>query len=310
TATLKVTDADGDTGQHSKTIDIGDKLKFGDTGPSIGTPDNAVVYESNLDQGSTPTGNPVVATGSLNVNFGNDNGPGTDVYFTAATVERLEGLSLTSGGAKLKYTLDDTGHVLTATADGRAVFKVEITNPNKAEAGYKFTLQGMLDHVDMDGEGLGTLDVVFPFTVKDSDGDTAGKEFTVTVDDDRNTIDQTITLDEDSSYVIHTSADATPESIRIYREDEDGVTEVTAVDGVYQLPNGTITIDPETGHLTYTPTPNYSNYGGADVFHYSVAGKEGVPSFSKVTVNVTPVADAPDLGDAPAAKGHEDTWIL
>src|SRR5690606_10654971 len=140
-----------------------------------------------------------------------------------------------------------------------------------------------------------------------SDGDTAGKEFTVTVDDDRNTSDQTITLDEDSSYVIHTSADATLESIRIYLE--DGVTEVTALGGVYQLPNGTITIDPETGHLTYTPTPNYSNYGGADVFHYSVAGKEGVPSFSKVTVHVTPVADAPNLGDAPAAEGNEDTWI-
>ena len=70
--------------------------------------------------------------------------------------------------------------------------------------------------------------------------------------------------------------------------------------------NGTVTIDPATGALTYVPNPNFS---GGDTISYTVSDGNGGTSTGTVAVTVSPVADAPVAG-ADTASTDEDTAVV
>ena len=82
-------------------------------------------------------------------------------------------------------------------------------------------------------------------------------------------------------------------------------TQTGGVFAIETLPaNGSVVLGPD-GSFSYTPAPDFN---GTDSFEYSVSGQDGLERGS-VTVNVTPVNDAPTIQDV-SVQGTEDTIIL
>ncbi|MGQ3014010.1 MAG: tandem-95 repeat protein, partial [Flavobacteriales bacterium] len=89
--------------------------------------------------------------------------------------------------------------------------------------------------------------------------------------------------------------------------DVDGNLDLTSVTVTNGPSNGTVSIDPVTGEVTYTPNPNYN---GPDNFTYSICDT-GMPVLCDtaiVTINVTPVNDPPVI-DLPNVSTPEDTPV-
>jgi gliding motility-associated-like protein len=107
-----------------------------------------------------------------------------------------------------------------------------------------------------------------------------------------------VTTPEDTPIAINVPANDT---------DVDGNLDPTTVSVVTGPANGTVTVDPITGVITYTPNPNYN---GTDVFTYSICDT-GMPvlcSTTTVTVTVTPVNDPPVI-DFPDVTTPEDVPV-
>ena len=68
--------------------------------------------------------------------------------------------------------------------------------------------------------------------------------------------------------------------------------------------NGTVVLGPD-GSFSYEPAPDFN---GTDTFAYTVTGPDGIETGS-VTINVTPVNDAPTIEDV-SVEGAENTIIL
>src|SRR5690606_30544081 len=166
------------------------------------------------------------------------------------------------------------------------VFTVTI---NEDGDGYEFVLAKPLDH------GSET-EIALPFelTVTDGDGDTASASFTVTVLDDAGATEteREMTVTEDSEATINTTADA---NVSLPEEEAQGWPQ-----------HGTISVNPTTGQITYTPD---SNYSGTDTFTYTVGHDDGTSHTTTVTVTVTPVADAPELDSNSSLTTNEDTSV-
>lgn len=213
------TDSDGDTADSSFTVAVDDDA------PVIGTPEDALVDEDDLagaPNGDLATGNMDTATGddatvtnatidtdgdattvagSLNISFGADDGntvvnggtpsgPGDRaVTFASDAISTLDALNLTSEGDTITYALSTNDTVLTATADGRTIFTVTLSDTG--DGSYLFDLVDAIDHPD--GLTEDDIDLLFKFTATDSDGDTADGDFTVTVDDDAPIVSGTLT---------------------------------------------------------------------------------------------------------------------
>ncbi len=128
-------------------------------------------------------GAPTFFTGRLIYDFGTD-GPSATVPISF----NVAGLpAATSLGVPVVYQWSQSTRTLTASADGKPVFTLKIDNIFTGE--FTFTLFQPLDHPD--GQNPGFEDEIvfrFPFTIADSDGDTASGSFTVTVDDDTTVI--------------------------------------------------------------------------------------------------------------------------
>jgi large repetitive protein len=286
--TYRLIDNDGDISTTSATQPI----VVTDTVPEVGTPDNRTVNEQNLPAGTAPNAGALTRTGSLDITRNADS---INTTFDAAqTGLDAFGLTLTSGGTPVTYSISPNGHVLTATAGGNTVFTVTINNPTSANPGYTFVFSRPLDH----HFGNDEIDLPFNFTVTDSDGDTATGQFTVTVVDDARPLgEQEIELDEDGTITFITTADGTFANTSIY----------DAVDAPHLMEAkfGTVTIGLD-GRLTYTPDPNYS---GPDRFEYEI-DQNG--SITKVTVDVivNPVTDVPTFTrDAANITTDEDVAI-
>ena len=159
-----------------------------DTDPTLGAADLGFVDEDGI-----VTDGQSVFTGSLAVNFGNNNDDTPDsadlqdlptgagnrsITFDSADVGSA--VPLTSGGTPLTFVLSNGGTVLTASANGVPVFEVRLFDDG--EGSYRFTLLGPIDHPDPTSED--DLDLTFSFTATDDDGDSVGGTFTVTVNDD------------------------------------------------------------------------------------------------------------------------------
>ncbi|MGV8832261.1 MAG: DUF5801 repeats-in-toxin domain-containing protein [Devosia sp.] len=208
--TVAATDGDGDT------LQVILSTRINDDSPVIGTPANARVDEDDLSTaagrdlangiGDTATGDINVKTdaaldadgddttvaGNLNINFGADGANGVvdggtssgagdrAVTFAADAITTLQALSLTSQGDTVTYGLNGENDVLTATADGRVVFTVTLSD--QGTGSYLFDLNDTLDHPLAGTED--NINLHFNFTATDADGDTASSSFRVRVDDD------------------------------------------------------------------------------------------------------------------------------
>ncbi|WP_299481206.1 DUF5801 repeats-in-toxin domain-containing protein [uncultured Roseibium sp.] len=154
------------------------------TSPDIGTPVDSTLDEQNLPEGTDPN-NPVSATASLDVFFGDNAGGDVRLEF--------DGLpsGLTSDGDALVFGVTsnaDGGQTLTATksGSGELVFTVtlNVTGVGASLGGqYTFDLFGNLDHV-ADGQG-DIIPLVFGFNAIDANGDTDSDVFTVNIIDDQ-----------------------------------------------------------------------------------------------------------------------------
>lgn len=209
-----VTDSDGDIATSSFNVTVDDDL------PMIGDPESALVDEDDLavgdpqnDEadgiGDTAAGDdnattnadleaaagdtdPSTVRGDLSINFGADDGNSVidggistgngdrSVIFSAGAIAALEALDLTSHGQALTYALSGNDAELTATADGRTIFTITLSDQETGS--YVFDLNDVLDHATPDTED--NIVLTFGFTVTDSDGDTATSSFDVSVDDD------------------------------------------------------------------------------------------------------------------------------
>lgn len=164
---------------------VSDDLFVGEvqTSPSIGTPVDSTLDEENLPEGTDPA-NPVRATASLDVSFGDNPGNSPRLEFDSLPS------GLTSDGVPLVSVVTSNssgGQTLTVRKDGTGeiVFTVslEVVGSGSAASGqYTFEIFGNLDHV-APGED-GSIPLIFGFTAFDSDGDSASAAFTVNVSDD------------------------------------------------------------------------------------------------------------------------------
>ncbi len=82
----------------------------------------------------------------------------------------------------------------------------------------------------------------------------------------------------------------TPIDVSQYTYDTDGTVQPGSV-AVLQPSHGLVTVDPQTGQMTYSP---FANFAGVDTFRYTVLDDQGVRSrVATVTVNVGAVSVAP-----------------
>ena len=207
TFSFTATDGSGDTGTGSFGVAVNDDSPV----LALGQQQATTVDEDGL-QGATegePNGNSggvdgdvageaVSSTGTLGVLWGADNADTADVggvqdgaaggtltgralFFTNATV-LVNGVAtaLTSHGDTVTYALSNAGTTLTASAGGRVVFTVTLSDDGSGS--YVFTLRDELDHPIVDTED--NLALQFNFTARDFDQDTIAGNFVVTVDDD------------------------------------------------------------------------------------------------------------------------------
>jgi len=137
----------------------------------------------------------------------------------------------------------------------------------------------------------------FNYTVNDGRGGSDVGTVTLTVAG----VNDAPTAGADSA----TTSEDIPVVIDVLANDSDaegGALTVTAATAT----NGTVTIDPVTGALTYTPNPNFS---GSDIITYTVSDGAGGTSTGTVTITVSPVADAPVAG-SDTASTDEDTAVV
>ncbi len=247
-----------------------------DTEPQIGDPVDSAVDEKYLATGSEPDPSATTVIGTL------DLAPGADTFDTTFSASQSAPLGLTSAGFAVSYSIDPTGHILTASTINGPVFIVTLVNPQAANASYEFELLTALDNID----SLSDIPLNFSIDILDSDGDSDTDDFTVTVIDDVPPVSKLMTLDEDSSETITTSADATALNTNITTQGNYGIAVIN--------PDGT---------LTYTPSGNYS---GADTVSYTTIQDDGSSKITSVNITVNPIADIPTMADDQTIDVYED----
>ncbi|ACF45828.1 von Willebrand factor type A [Prosthecochloris aestuarii DSM 271] len=166
------------------------------TVPEIGVPEDAEVYEEDLDEGNDdnpPKDSWIDAGRSLAVIPA---GEGLDTFFE----NNVPPSGLTSAGQPVNYYVSPDAHTLVGyvgdlpvsgvPAEGQQVFKITINNPDSisGEQSYTFELKDQVDHPSLDGlpgdDTENELILSFNFTVEDESGDRVSSSFNVTVHDD------------------------------------------------------------------------------------------------------------------------------
>ena len=301
-ATVK--DGDGDTAKAS--VDIGGKFEFKDDGPSVnGEPDKTTVDEKYLSTGSEAGKGSTTVTETLPVDVGED-GIGS-LVFSADQSELRTILDLTGNG-DVMFAVN--GNVLTATRSAEEIFTVTL---DKDTGEYIFELKGALTHPSTVS---GNFDLSFNYEITDADGDSAPGKFEVNVVDDAPKSDISITTPEDIPFgPFTTSADSTKDNVSIQNADgNDALTTNTLPDGVTAIPDGTagynvghgVVVVDANGQVTYRPNTDYSNNGSEDSFKVTVSNDDGSSTVTNVTVNVTPVSDAPNIPHADDGASDVD----
>ncbi|WP_193003229.1 Ig-like domain-containing protein [Aeromonas simiae] len=170
TYTLK--DGDGDTSTTTITVSVqGDNQVPTITFPGVGE-EGALVYESDLDEGSSPSGDRESISGTITVTLNGEAG------------------SVTIGDKT--FTLDSDGNA-TLPEGGVSIDTergtLQITGIQGGDINYTYTLSGAQTHAE--GEGNNTLTESITITVADQTGDSASGDLVITIVDDVPTIDVT-----------------------------------------------------------------------------------------------------------------------
>ncbi|MDT8896337.1 DUF5801 repeats-in-toxin domain-containing protein [Halomonas sp. I1] len=295
---LVATAVDGDNDSvDSDAVSVGGQFSFRDDGPEItSTPAAASIEESALPNGSNPDTEATSVTTDLDVDFGED-GAGELVFAESQTALRT---TLDNTGNE-DIDLEVDGDTLTGSRDGTDVFRVTLDTAGE----YTFELLGALTHPVEDQD----LAFNFAYQVIDGDGDTADGNFDVNVVDDAPENIAITTPEDTPADSFTTSADATLDNVTIKDSDGNDVPFTDNGDGTrsFDVGFGTATVD-EQGRVTFDPDPDYSNEGHEDVFLVEVQEESGVTNTTQVTVDVTPVADAPDL-QGGNVQTDEDTSV-
>ncbi|CAN7486531.1 T1SS-143 repeat domain-containing protein [Neorhizobium sp. LjRoot104] len=180
------------------TIDVTQKSSFGSLGILWGADNNNPTPGAGLNDRSVVFGG--IVEGAV-ATYGND-------------------VALKSNGEDVKYHLADDGRTLIGYTGenfegGTVVFTVTVSDDGFLGAGrYDFTLNATLDHPA--GGSENKIDLDFGFTATDSDGDSVGGSFTVSVIDDtpiQGAVGVSAGLNEDDVSTYSTT-DATSADIR------------------------------------------------------------------------------------------------
>ncbi|NIC04220.1 retention module-containing protein [Billgrantia bachuensis] len=177
TATVTVTDADGDVVSDSLSADLSGSITVVDDMPSVelGSVDlSDVALETQdsetLDGTSIATGSVAAAfSAAVNAQYGADGAGSTVIDGYALTLGDVQH-GLTSGGEPIVFELVDG--VVIGTADGNEVLRIEL---DAATGAVTVTQSGPVDHAEqgVDSVGLpaGLVGVTATVTVTDADGD-------------------------------------------------------------------------------------------------------------------------------------------
>ncbi|MDQ8003742.1 MAG: Ig-like domain-containing protein [Pedobacter sp.] len=230
------------------------------------------------------------ATAKLNITVTSVNDVPVVGDNTAITNEDTP-LTLTAANGLLKNATDADGDVLTVTGFsiagviGTPTIGIAFTIPNvgsitiHADGSYSFTPAANYN---------GTVPEI-TYTVSDGKGGAATAKLNITV---TSVNDVPVAVNDNA-----TTTPFTPVVIDILANDsdiDDGL-DLTSVVITQQPANGTLTVNPTTGRVTYTPN---AGYYGTDTFRYTVKDKSGVVSnVATVTIDVK---DAPKIGLAKA----------
>ncbi|WP_197505836.1 tandem-95 repeat protein [Urechidicola croceus] len=128
----------------------------------------------------------------------------------------------------------------------------------------------------------------FEYQVCDDDGQCDTATVTVTVND----VNELPVANDDSVSTV----EDTPVTIDILSNDtDDGTIDPTSVTEITPPANGSISIDPVTGEIIYTPNEGFI---GVDSFEYQVCDNDGQCDTATVTITVSPDNDGDGIEDS------------
>ncbi|MEW6591688.1 MAG: tandem-95 repeat protein, partial [Pseudomonadota bacterium] len=214
---------------------------------------------------------------SLNANFYSGTNSGVPFYWAAYDA----GGDLVGTG---NGTVSKPGFTLDVDPADNTPFQYVVFYGIDSSASTKILLTGFdsIEYAD-------TTPDEFTYTVVDADGDSGSARLAVSQTAPSNTAPAAT----DDSY---TTAEDTALTLNVLANDSDADGHALLLWGYTQPAHGTVTTD-LAGNLVYTPDPNWS---GTDSFTYTIRDSQGGIDTATVSVNVTPVVDAPTL--APIAS--------
>jgi hypothetical protein len=222
-ATVTVTDADGDTASDTLTADLGGSITIVDDVPGVelGEVDlgdlELTTFDHETASGGTSTAGGSVAaafTAAVNAGYGADGEGSTLIDGYALSLGNVEH-GLTSGNVPIVFTLVDG--VVIGTANGSEVLRIAI---DATTGEVTVTQSGPVDHPAQGADSLslpaGLVSVSATVTVTDADGDTASD--TLSAD-----LGGSITILDD---VPNITLELGDESIGLMTKDADTVSEI------------------------------------------------------------------------------------
>ena len=318
--TYTITDADGDTDTATVTITV-------DSNPDaqndfFNTEEDTAVngnVSTNDDKGNSP------ATFAVNTNPSNGtltsfNTDGTFIYTPNADFNGIDTFTYTitdadgdTDTATVQIIVDEGPDAVNDSATTNEDTNVSgdvSTNDDEGDTPATYTVltnpsNGTLPTFNADGtftyspntnfNGVDT----FTYTITDADGDTDTATVTITVNDVNDppvANDDSASTDEDVAVDIDVPSNDT---------DVDGTIDRTSVTITDPADNGSTSINPTTGVVTYTPA---TNFNGTDTFEYQICDDDGACDTATVTIDVGGVNDPPVAND-DSASTEEDTPV-
>jgi hypothetical protein len=301
---------------------------------------NQVISRADLDAGNltfTPVAN-ASGTSYDSIGFSVNDGTVDSAVSYALTVDVTEVNDLPTAADNTVTTSEDTAYTFTVAdfnysdVDGDALFSVQIESLETVGAlqlsGVDVTLNQVIDRADIDAGNLtftpvanasGTSYDSFGFSVNDGTADSA-VSYTLTVDvtavnDLPTAANKTVTTSEDTAYTFTASdfnfSDLDGDSLASVQ-----ITSLETV-GALQLSGADVTLnqvidraDIDAGNLKFTPVANASG-AGYDSYGFTVNdGTADSASAYVMTVDVTPVNDAPTAADNTVALMENTTYTF
>ena len=213
--------------------------------------------------------------------FDKENSHATEVKITAFNTDG-EVIS-TTGGYRESGEYEDTYSFI--TDETVSYFELTTVGSNGSYVVQNMTVsQTVSDEVTLttlqeDGSETTTSVIFDPSDISDDGYVSMNTNF---LDVDENITEGAIVSDEDTSITIDVLANDT---------DVDGTLDPTSLVITIQPEHGTVSVDPVTGEVTYTPNVDYN---GEDSFEYTVKDNEGsVSNSATVSLTVDAVDDVP-----------------